>query len=193
MSNHKQIEKLMELSLKELRARFQEATGEDTRCPNKKWLARKVVEATAAKPAPAKAKPAKRRKAKKAESKKAADADHPAAAGETPLTKLSVEELRALYLERIGRETRSTDSRYLVWKLREAAKGRIPIGPRKTRNSDAEFKVLPLRLDTAAIEKMDQAWRELGIPSRSQFLRKAIGAYLEAAGKTEAAEALRVE
>ena len=50
---------------------------------------------------------------------------------ETPLTKLSVEELRLRYVEVIGRDTSSTNKAYLVWKLREAAKGKIPIGPRQ--------------------------------------------------------------
>jgi hypothetical protein len=34
------------------------------------------------------------------------------------LTKLSVAELQAMYREVVGRETRSSDSAYLVWRLR---------------------------------------------------------------------------
>lgn len=49
------------------------------------------------------------------------------------LTKLSVGELQAMYREVVGRETRSSDSAYLVWKLRQAQKGRVRVGPIERR------------------------------------------------------------
>lgn len=194
MNDDKQIEKLMTLSLSELRARYAKATGKQTKCPNKKWLARQVVEAGRATKNcdPGVAPKAKTKNAAKV-TKDAGDLASLPNGANTPLAKLSVDDLRALYAERIGRETRSTDARYLQWKLRQAAKGRVPMGPRQNRRSDAEFKVLPLRMDAAAIEKMDAAWRELGIKTRTEFLRQAIGSFLDAAGKREAAAALRAE
>jgi hypothetical protein len=50
---------------------------------------------------------------------------------------MTIEELRAKYLDVVGRATGSDDKRYLIWKIREAEKGRIPVGPRKTRARDA--------------------------------------------------------
>ena len=64
------------------------------------------------------------------------------------LTKLSVAELQAMYREVIGRPSSSSSSGYLVWKLRQAQKGRIRIGPieRRAPGEAATVKVLPLRM-----------------------------------------------
>ena len=51
---------------------------------------------------------------------------------------MTIEELQAKYLEVVGRSTGSDDRRYLIWKIREAEKGRINVGPRKTRARDGE-------------------------------------------------------
>lgn len=48
---------------------------------------------------------------------------------------MSVEELQAKYLEAVGRATGSDDRRYLIWKIREVEKGRIPVGPRPARTA----------------------------------------------------------
>ena len=110
------------------------------------------------------------------------------AAQETPLTKLTVEELRAKYVAVIGRETSSTNRNYLVWKLREAAKGRIPIGPRKrTTREPGSVKVLPLRLDAELVTRLDEARERLGLPSRMDLFRRSLHAYLLEAGETEVA------
>ena len=45
------------------------------------------------------------------------------------LTKLTVEELQARYLEIVGRQTSSSNRRYMIWKITQAQKGRIPVGP----------------------------------------------------------------
>lgn len=108
------------------------------------------------------------------------------AAQETPLTKLTIEELRQRYFEIIGRDTSSTNKAYLVWKLREAAKGRISIGPRATRAA-ADFKVLPLRMDAELVTQLDEARERLGLPSRMDLLRRAIHTYLDSQGEAEVA------
>jgi metal-responsive CopG/Arc/MetJ family transcriptional regulator len=41
------------------------------------------------------------------------------------------------------------------------------------------FKVLPLRLESAVVDKLDEAWRSRGIKSRTEFFRGAIGRYLK--------------
>ena len=111
--------------------------------------------------------------------------------GQVKLSKLSVPELRALHLELTGRETRSDNHRYLVWRVRQAQKGRIPVGPRKTRRADGaapDFRVLPLRLEANTVVRLDEAWKRLGLRSRMELIRRALGLYLEQAGEGEVAE-----
>src|SRR5690606_33896694 len=87
---------------------------------------------------------------------------------------MTIEELQTKYLEVVGRATGSDDRRYLIWKIREAEKGRIPVGPRKTRERDGEpldVKILPLRLEADVADKMDEAWRAKGIKNRMEFFR----------------------
>ncbi len=104
---------------------------------------------------------------------------------------MTVEELQAMYLQKVGRPTGSTDKGYLVWKIREAEKGRIPIGPRETRSPDqqgaTDVRILPLRLDASAVEQMDAAWRAHGMKTRMEFFRRALGHYLEHIGAHDAA------
>ncbi len=74
-----------------------------------------------------------RRSAEAREQKANAEPTTPAtttteASPKVKLTKLSKPELQAMYLEVVGRETRSSDSVYLVWKLRLAQKGRVRAG-----------------------------------------------------------------
>jgi hypothetical protein len=103
-------------------------------------------------------------------------------------TAMSVEELQAKYLEAVGRATGSDDRRYLIWKIREAEKGRIPVGPRPARTGEpADVKILPLRLESAIVERMDDAWRTRGIKNRMEFFRRALGHYLTHLGAEDAA------
>jgi hypothetical protein len=106
---------------------------------------------------------------------------------------MTVEELQAKYLEVVGRATGSDNRGYLIWKIREAEKGRIPVGPRKTRERDGEpldVKILPLRLDADVVERMDEAWRSRGIKNRMEFFRRALGHYLTYLGAEDAAALL---
>ena len=104
---------------------------------------------------------------------------------------MTVEELQAMYQQKVGRPTGSTDKAYLIWKIREAEKGRIPIGPRETRSPDqqgaTDVRILPLRLDVNAVEQMDAAWRAHGMKTRMEFFRRALGHYLEHIGAHDAA------
>ena len=90
----------------------------------------------------------------------------------------------------VGRSTGSDDRRHLIWKIREAEKGRINVGPHKTRARDGEpldVKILPLRLEADVADKMDEAWRAKGIKNRMEFFRGAIGHYLAHLGARDAA------
>jgi hypothetical protein len=79
---------------------------------------------------------------------------------------------------------------YLIWKVREAEKGRITVGPLKSRARDGQpldVKILPLRLEADVADKMDEAWRAKGIKNRMEFFRGAIGVYLTQLGASDVA------
>lgn len=114
----------------------------------------------------------------------------PAKPARSRFAAMTVEQLQAKYLEIVGRPTGSSDRGYLIWKIREAEKGRIPVGPRQARRGEGEpgdMKVLPLRLEGQAVEQLDEAWRSRGIKSRTEFLRRALAHYLTHLGANDAA------
>jgi hypothetical protein len=207
-NTQKTMKSIEKLRLPELQARFAEIVGEASRSPNRKFLLRRIGEALEARgsegatEAPKKEPKGKgRRRADKpapapdAAPEVANDAAMPeqTAAAEAPRTRgrfatMSVEELQAKYLEAVGRATGSDDRRYLIWKIREAEKGRIPVGPRPARTGEpADVKILPLRLESAIVERMDDAWRTRGIKNRMEFFRRALGHYLTHLGADDAA------
>lgn len=99
---------------------------------------------------------------------------------------MSIEQLQTLYAEKIGRPTTSTDRRYLEWKLREAAKGRITVGPIGRSSGIAEggeMMTLPWRIPRALVEAMDDGWRALHYRNRSAFLAAAVGSLFESKGE----------
>lgn len=189
-------ENLAALGLPALWERFKEATGETTKSPNKKFLAQRIEEALAARaaePAPAEEPPSPT-----GSSARATPAPEPATAPDESapprprgrFASMTIDELQAKYLEAVGRATGSDDRRYLIWKIREAEKGRIPVGPRKTRERSGEpldVKILPLRLEAEIVERMDEAWRSRGIKNRMEFFRRALGHYLSHLGAEDAA------
>ncbi len=109
-----QLDALAELRLPDLQERFAELVGEETRCPNKTYLLRRIreaLEARAAEPAPAPTPEPTDEVAPAAEEPDAEDDD-------VRLRDLDVEQLRARYVEVVGRATSSHDRRYLIWKIR---------------------------------------------------------------------------
>ena len=119
------------------------------------------------------------------------DAAVEAAPGYQKLTKLDVQTLLARYLEVVGRPTGSDNKAYLIWKIREAQKGRIPVGPRKSAHREGvTFKVLPLRMESDLVDKLDEAWRRQGLHSRSDLIRKSLQAFLASAGEADIAAML---
>jgi hypothetical protein len=119
----------------------------------------------------------------------------PAAATEKrgALSKLSIEELRAKYQEVVGRETGSDNKAYLIWKIREARKGRIRVGPSRTREIKGPQQVLSVRVDEDAVPLLDAAWRKHGLRSRNDLVLRALGRELAALGEDDAAERFSVE
>jgi hypothetical protein len=103
------------------------------------------------------------------------------------LSKLSIEELRTKYQEVVGRETGSDNKAYLIWKIREARKGRIRVGPSRTREIKGPQQVLSVRVDEDAVPLLDAAWRKHGLRSRNDLVLRALGRELAALGEDDAA------
>lgn len=190
----KQVKALEKLKLNELQARFAEIVGEETKAPNRKFLIRRITEALEAKaaeaPVEAKPKPAKKRRA--AKPAEAPDQEPEAQEEQSDrLRDLTIEELQARYLEKVGRPTGSANAGYLKWKIRQAEKGRIPVGPVQRRHGDGpppDFKVLPLRMETDLVTQLDEARERMGLGSRMELFRLSLHAYLQDAGETQVAE-----
>lgn len=179
----KELDKMSELRLPELQASFAEIVGEPTRSPNKKFLLRRIGEVLEARAEEAEA------KAEESVSEKAAS---PRRRGR--FADMTIEELQAMYLDVVGRPTGSDSRPYLQWKIREAEKGRIPVGPRRGRERDgepAEIKVLPLRMAAEAVEALDGVWRRHGLKSRTELFRHALDQYLTSLGEEAAVSRVR--
>jgi hypothetical protein len=158
--------KLESMCLRDLQAKYREVIGEATRCPNRKYLVRRISEAQAATTTT----PARGR-----------------------FASMTVDELQRRYEQTVGRPTGSSDKRYLIWKIREAEKGRVPVGPRVRSRAAENGQVLPFRLHREAITRLDEAWRARGMASRAEFFRTALAHYLESVGASSAAAAVRGE
>ncbi|WAM28284.1 DUF2924 domain-containing protein [Myxococcus sp. NMCA1] len=187
--------KLESMNLTELRARFREVVGEETRSPNKTYLIRRIEESLAAK---------KRRSPSRRATATAPSAPPPAPAapattsaeGTQPARQrgrfagMSLQQLQEKYREVVGRPTGSSNVSYLQWKIREAEAGRINVGPRPEREVKVREdgkRVIPLSFDAEALDALDKAWREGGMPSRTRFFMRAVHRELTAMGATQAA------
>lgn len=130
-----------------------------------------------------------KKKVAKANSAKEAPAKEVAAKREDDgLAGMDADALRKLYAEVIGRPTGSTNTGYLIWKIREARKGRIKVGPRAPRperRPGVEMKVIPIRIETDALAAMDDLVGE-GKPYRSRMdiFRAAIAVWADMSGHT---------
>jgi hypothetical protein len=187
----KAIEKLSTMKVNELQARFAEVTGETTRSPNKTFLIRRITEALQAAEAEAKSAKAKETEANAHDAEVETTAQTEPAPTREKLTKLDVPTLQARYRELVGRDTGSSNAAYLIWKIREAQKGRIPVGPRKSAHREGvTFKVLPLRMESDLVDKLDEAWKRQGLHSRMDLFRKSLQAFLANAGEADVAAML---
>jgi hypothetical protein len=95
------------------------------------------------------------------------------------LMDMDVEALQKLYAEVVGRTTGSDHKGYLVWKIREARKGRIKVGPRQGRSaSGVPMKVIPLRIETEVLGALEGVIGVLDLGSRNNLFREALREYL---------------
>jgi hypothetical protein len=184
----KAIEKLGTMKVNELQAKFAEVTGETTRSPNKTFLIRRITEALQAVETKAKEVEANAHEAE------VETAPIETAPGHEKLTKLDVPTLQARYLEVVGRPSSSSHAGYLRWKITQAQKGRIPVGPRKSAHCEGvTFRVLPLRMESDLVDKLDEAWRRQGLHSRMDLFRRSLQAFLQNAGEADVAAMLATE
>ena len=211
------LAELEALRLPELKERYHQVLGTETRCPNRTFLIRSICNALRTEEVAAAEHAVPSDVEEPTATTSAVDvalvvapataapsvpADAPSAPSgrqrrprvEQPprgrFSSMTVEELQRKYVEVVGRDTGSSSKAYLVWKIREAEKGRIPVGPRQSRARDAEpaeVKILPLRLEADTVAAMDEAWRTRGIKTRMEFLRRALGHYLTHLGAEHAA------
>lgn len=209
-----QLDDLRALRLPDLQARFAELVGEETRCPNKAFLLRRIGEALEARAAratlaedetveattPTDDAPAPEELAAEAPPTDAPAPDDVDDEGEgrepdgARLQDLDVEQLRARYLDVVGRGTGSHDKRYLIWKIRQAQQGKVPVGPvgrRQPGEPPVEHKVLPLRMPAETVEALDDVWRRRGLKSRMDLFRHALDEYLTGLGEEAAATRVR--
>jgi hypothetical protein len=151
---------LKALRLPELQAKYAEIVGAPTRCPNKAWLIRNLLEATSTR----------------------ATSTKPSAS-----RKADVEELQARHLEIIGRPTGSSHVGYLRWRLRQAERGRIRAGAEARMPRVDDDIVLPLRMRASVVARLDEARRRLGLPSRAELFRRALHRYFVESGERDVA------
>lgn len=191
----KQIEKMEGMKLPELQARYAEVVGEETKAPNKKYLIKRIVEALEQSDFPDDEQAEKEIEAEAVEDPiqpdELLDTDDDPPEEENRLTKLDVDTLRDRYNEIVGRATGSTDKRYLIWKIRQAEKGKIPVGPIPGRRGDGaehDYKILPVRMESDLVKKLDEAWQRQGLKNRMELFRRSLQTYLASVGENELAE-----
>ena len=94
----------------------------------------------------------------------------------------------------VGRSTGSDNKAYLIWGIREAQKGRIPVGRRKSAlREGVTFKVLSLRMESDLVDKLDEAWKRQGPHSRMDLFRKSLQAFLATSGEADAFDLAEIE
>jgi len=179
--------KLEAMRLPDLWQKYEEAIGAKTRTPNKAFLVKAILAAEKDKGRTS------RGAAKTPSSRAKATAASASGAGERRRGRfagMTVDELRALYEEKVGRATESTDEAYLRWKVREAEKGRVTVGPVQRRKRDEPIVAVTLRFGESELERLDRALARAGAKNRTRFLMTAIGKQVAALGEVELAQAI---
>ena len=79
----------------------------------------------------------------------------------------------------------------MLWKISQAEKGKVPVGPSQTQQfadeSAPEFKVLPLRMEANLVQRLDDARERLGLKNRMDLFRDALQTYFTAQGEADVA------
>lgn len=174
----KEIKEMEKMKLPELQVRYAKIVGEETKAPNKKFLIKRIVKAL-----------------EKTDSltneERIKEVERENNLEPQKLSRLDIDALRVRYLEVVGRSTNSTDKRYLIWKIKQAEQGKVPVGqlPGKRGESiNRDYKVLPVRMESDLVEKLDAAWRRQGLKNRMELFRRSLQNYLKSVGENELAE-----
>ena len=109
------------------------------------------------------------------------------------LSKLDISELQHRYLEVVGRPTSSNNSAYMIWKIRQAEQGKVPVGPRQSRKHEGAYKVLPVRMDAGVVTKLDEARQRLGFKSRQALFDEAVKCLMAERGEPEVAALIEAQ
>jgi hypothetical protein len=89
---------------------------------------------------------------------------------------LGIPELQELYRSTLGRSTKSDNAAYMQWKILQAARGKIPTGPRAAR-AHRDLTTIAIGLTAASLDSLGALARSRGC-SRSALIRAAIDAFL---------------
>ncbi|MBN2525169.1 MAG: hypothetical protein JXR76_02165, partial [Deltaproteobacteria bacterium] len=88
----------------------------------------------------------------------------------------------------------SYDTWQILHKIREVKRGKGTMGTdtEKQKEKSSNCKVLPLRMDAALVEKIDEAWKRQGLKSRMHLFRISLKIYLDFVGEKEASNLIEV-
>ena len=191
---------LLKKTLPELWALFEQATGETSRAPNKKFLVRHIIasadhgkeagkQARSTLPGRAgnEAKGPKRPRSKSNAAN--AESTQPKSRKASRLKGMTTEQLRAAYVRVVGRPTGSKDDAYLRWKINQAEKGKVPVGPRKSaaEGEPTELMTIAIRIQRGAVRGLDRIVESKGHGSREALMKKTIKKMLTSHKDTTAA------
>ncbi|MBN1656514.1 MAG: DUF2924 domain-containing protein [Deltaproteobacteria bacterium] len=122
------------------------------------------------------------------------------------LNKMKLNELQAKFAEVTGEKSRSPNKTFLIRRITEtlqltnvAAKPNKEkkrevqpsrIRKRGTNGQVTDRQVLPIRMQTSLVQKLDAARERLGLKNRTELFRRSLYEYLCKAGETEVAKLL---
>jgi hypothetical protein len=103
-------------------------------------------------------------------------------------TDYTLEQLKELYEEKVGRPSSSDHVGYLRWKIREAEMGRIHVGPvRRKVLIEGPKTAVSIVFGNSFLAELDAARKEDGYASRLAYFRDLIGRGLQVRGHAELA------
>jgi hypothetical protein len=122
------------------------------------------------------------------------------------LNKMKLNELQAKFAKVTGEKSRSPNKTFLIRRISEALqatdsegktnKVKEPVAqPRRIRKRVAneqttDRQVLPIRMQTSLVQKLDAARERLGLKNRTELFLRSLYEYLNKAGETEVAKLL---
>lgn len=128
------------------------------------------------------------------------------------LSTLRLPELQARFQQATGKTTKSPNKTFLIRAIEKARTGdanadtpkprrKTPAPKRaakrtkatRTRATSAEWMVLPVRLPTSVVQRVDAAWKRQGLKSRMECFRRALEGFFRDAGEPGVADLFKAE